>query len=148
MNAGRFDLSEGLRSTETLDLELNAGHMDVESINAQKECRIEVNAGELEMQEMTSPESTRISVNAGKADIEGAFGGDVRADVNAGALVFNSSEPLSKTSVDVTVSAGAAEINGHQCAGMNGCYVDKAADRPNSFTAHVNAGSLIASYEE
>ena len=146
LNAGILELTEGLRTAGKLDLCVNAGEMDVEGITALENCRIDVNAGKLDVESVVSKQETRIGVNAGKADVEGTFEGDVDAEVNAGALNFQNSVRASDTSVDVTVSAGSASVNGHRCSGMDSSYVDTDAARPHAFTAHVSAGALTAEY--
>ncbi len=149
---------------ESAELELGAGSVQIEQINAQK-LDISVEAGKLtvdflEAGEMTASlgagivilnnanlQNAKLSVGAGSMSIDGQITGNVDADCAMGSLQMNLQGNIKDFNYELQCMAGNIVLNGEKYSGINeGMLIGNAAEKGMDLDCTV--GSMKIDFKE
>lgn len=135
VKAGKVDIDKF--SSNTFDLQLDAGRVDLDNTSVTSKASIKLNAGAVKAKDYNG-KNLEVEVSAGSCDLSGAFYETLDLSCSAGSINIESSLSEEEYSYDLDQTAGSIRINGDSYKEYNNTN----KEAKNSIVAKCDAGSI------
>ena len=124
-------------SSNTFDLQLDAGRVVLDNTSVTSKASIKLNAGAVKAKDYNG-KNLEVEVSAGSCDLSGAFYETLDLSCSAGSINIESSLSEEEYSYDLDQTAGSIRINGDSYKEYNNTN----KEAKNSIVAKCDAGSI------